>query len=280
MAFAGSTNDYYATLEVVPSTLHDEIKASYRRLALLHHPDKKEAEGRDAATAKMKLLNEAWGVLQDAVKRGEYDRNRPKFNASSSNARPGTPKASPEPRPQATPWPGHESASPSPSPGRTHQAEARAEQERKRQGEVQAEQESTRKEQEYFHFTTSQEAKIKHSRCVITSLSAELAFYQSEIHGLKTKLSNDTPPTWKLFSFGKKKMSEDEIRKTVYEVESRIRGTQIALDTQRTRLQMLNWKLGKRGEWEEKRVCDEWDRERGVQERRAREASEGVRGGL
>jgi curved DNA-binding protein CbpA len=279
MAFVDPTNDYYDVLEVEPNALHDEIKAGYRRLALLHHPDKKNAEERDAATARMKLLNSAWEVLQHPVKRGDYDRTRPKFNASSSTS-PDRPKASPEPRPQATPWPGHESPSPSPSPGRTYQAEARAEQQRKRQDEAQAEQESTRNRQEYLHFTTSQVAKIKHSRCVITSLSAELASHQSEIHGLKTKLSNDTPATWKLFSFGKKKMSEDEIRKTVYKVESRIRGTQIALDTQRTRLQMLNWELGKRGEWEEKRVCDEWDRERGVQERRAREASEGVRGGL
>ena len=64
--------DYYETLEISKNATGDEIKKSYRKLALKYHPDKnhndKEAED------KFKLINEAYEVLKDDGKRQVYDR--------------------------------------------------------------------------------------------------------------------------------------------------------------------------------------------------------------
>jgi DnaJ-class molecular chaperone len=54
MAPVVPAHDYYATLEVSPKATNDEIKASYRRLALLHHPDKNA--GSATATSKFQLV--------------------------------------------------------------------------------------------------------------------------------------------------------------------------------------------------------------------------------
>lgn len=54
MAPANVARDYYAILEVSRSATNDVIKASYRRLALLHHPDKNG--GAHSATIKTQLV--------------------------------------------------------------------------------------------------------------------------------------------------------------------------------------------------------------------------------
>lgn len=60
--------DYYATLGVSKTATQDEIKKAYRKLAHTHHPDK---QGGDEA--RFKEINEAYSVLGDAEKRGQYD---------------------------------------------------------------------------------------------------------------------------------------------------------------------------------------------------------------
>ena len=64
--------DYYEVLSVGREATAEEIKRSYRRLALKYHPDKnpddKEAEH------KFKECAEAYEVLSDAEKRQRYDR--------------------------------------------------------------------------------------------------------------------------------------------------------------------------------------------------------------
>lgn len=64
--------DYYATLGVSRSASQEEIKAAYKKLAKVHHPDlnkdNKEAE------SKFKEINEAYRVLGDEKKRQSYDR--------------------------------------------------------------------------------------------------------------------------------------------------------------------------------------------------------------
>jgi molecular chaperone DnaJ len=64
--------DFYATLEVERSASDDDIKQSYRRLAMQHHPDKNA--GSKESEEKFKELSEAYDVLRDPQKRAAYDR--------------------------------------------------------------------------------------------------------------------------------------------------------------------------------------------------------------
>ncbi len=63
--------DYYEILGVSKTASEDEIKKSYRKLALKHHPDRNP--GNKEAEEKFKLINEAYAVLSDQAKRKEYD---------------------------------------------------------------------------------------------------------------------------------------------------------------------------------------------------------------
>jgi curved DNA-binding protein CbpA len=65
--------DYYKTLMVHPEADTEIIKAAYRRLAQLYHPD--VYRERDAE-ARMKEINEAYETLLDPEKRFHYDRER------------------------------------------------------------------------------------------------------------------------------------------------------------------------------------------------------------
>ena len=66
-----SKRDYYEVLGVSKSASDDEIKKAFRKMARKYHPDvnrdKPEAE------AKFKEVNEAYEVLSNADRRGQYD---------------------------------------------------------------------------------------------------------------------------------------------------------------------------------------------------------------
>ena len=64
--------DYYEVLSVERTASGDEIKRSYRKLAVKFHPDKNP--GDTAAEEKFKELGEAYDVLMDEQKRAAYDR--------------------------------------------------------------------------------------------------------------------------------------------------------------------------------------------------------------
>src|SRR4051812_13427376 len=63
--------DYYELLGVSRSAQLDEIKKSYRKLAVQFHPDKNP--GDKAAEEKFKEISEAYEVLSDTQKRQMYD---------------------------------------------------------------------------------------------------------------------------------------------------------------------------------------------------------------
>ncbi len=64
--------DYYEVLGVNKTASEVEIKRAYRTLAVKHHPDKNP--GNAEAEEKFKECAEAYAVLSDAQKRGQYDR--------------------------------------------------------------------------------------------------------------------------------------------------------------------------------------------------------------
>ena len=64
--------DYYEVLEVERNASGEEIKRSYRKLAVKYHPDKNPDDRH--AEEKFKELGEAYDVLMDADKRAAYDR--------------------------------------------------------------------------------------------------------------------------------------------------------------------------------------------------------------
>ncbi len=64
--------DYYEILEVSRTASAEEIKKSYRKLAMKFHPDRNP--GDDTAEAKFKEINQAYDVLKDEQKRAAYDR--------------------------------------------------------------------------------------------------------------------------------------------------------------------------------------------------------------
>jgi molecular chaperone DnaJ len=63
--------DYYSILGVSRGANEKDIKAAFRRLARIHHPDVNP--GNKGAEAKFKEINQAFEVLSDPDKRKKYD---------------------------------------------------------------------------------------------------------------------------------------------------------------------------------------------------------------
>jgi molecular chaperone DnaJ len=63
--------DYYEILSVTRTATEQEIKSSYRKLAMQYHPDRNP--GNKEAEEKFKECTEAYSVLMDAEKRARYD---------------------------------------------------------------------------------------------------------------------------------------------------------------------------------------------------------------
>jgi curved DNA-binding protein CbpA len=66
--------DYYQILEVSLAASKEEIRAAYRRLAKLYHPDRNA--GNAEAEEKFKLINEANEILSNDILKHEYDAYR------------------------------------------------------------------------------------------------------------------------------------------------------------------------------------------------------------
>ena len=65
---------------LIKNSTIEEIKISYKKLALKHHPDKNNGDD-----SLFKEINEAYSVLSDKDKRQEYDNPRSQFNGFQFN---------------------------------------------------------------------------------------------------------------------------------------------------------------------------------------------------
>ena len=74
MARIKEFKDYYKILNVTESATLEEIKKSFRKLALELHPDHNPDDS--GSEEKFKDVTEAYGVLSDSQKKQEYDRFR------------------------------------------------------------------------------------------------------------------------------------------------------------------------------------------------------------
>ncbi|ROW00758.1 hypothetical protein VMCG_06497 [Cytospora schulzeri] len=76
------TFDYYVELELERSASLQDITSSFRRLALIHHPDRNH-DNQQEATVRFQRLQLAYETLSDATRRARYDNNR--LTSSSPN---------------------------------------------------------------------------------------------------------------------------------------------------------------------------------------------------
>lgn len=65
--------NYYKVLGITKDASADDIKKAYRRLAIVHHPDKNPGN-EEAASIKFKEIAAAYEVLSNPDKRSHYDR--------------------------------------------------------------------------------------------------------------------------------------------------------------------------------------------------------------
>ena len=69
------TKDYYKTLGLPCDADELQIKASYRKMVKIHHPDKAHKNGvsKEDAEKKMASINEAYEVLSDPELKARFD---------------------------------------------------------------------------------------------------------------------------------------------------------------------------------------------------------------
>ena len=79
--------DYYKILGVDRKASEDEIKRTYRKLALKYHPDRNP--NNKAAEEKFKEINEAYQVLSDPQKRARYDQLGDSYSQWQQRGAPG-----------------------------------------------------------------------------------------------------------------------------------------------------------------------------------------------
>lgn len=88
-----SKRDYYEILGVAKDSSDEDIKKSYRKLAMKYHPDRNQGDAAKAAEEKFKEAKEAYECLSDPQKRAAYDQfghqsTDPNFNRGFNGGNP------------------------------------------------------------------------------------------------------------------------------------------------------------------------------------------------
>lgn len=81
-----SHRDFYNVLGVARNASQDDIKRSYRNLAMKWHPDRND--GDEATVQRFKDVTEAYRVLSDPDRRARYDRLGPLYTENGRPPRP------------------------------------------------------------------------------------------------------------------------------------------------------------------------------------------------
>lgn len=68
-----SQRTHYDVMEVAPTASPEVLRAAYKALIQVHHPDRHESSDRSRAAAETVDLNRAFAVLSDPVSRARYD---------------------------------------------------------------------------------------------------------------------------------------------------------------------------------------------------------------
>ena len=76
--------DYYEVLKVPKGASEDEIKKSYRKLAMKYHPDRAPQGKKKEYEEKFKEVSQAYGVLSDKDKKAQYDQFGQTFEGGPS----------------------------------------------------------------------------------------------------------------------------------------------------------------------------------------------------
>ncbi|KAF5745374.1 chaperone protein dnaJ 11 chloroplastic-like [Tripterygium wilfordii] len=75
LASMASTSSFYELLGIPTSASCGEIKAAYRRLARVCHPDVVSINQKEMSANEFKKIHVAYSTLSDPNKRATYDRN-------------------------------------------------------------------------------------------------------------------------------------------------------------------------------------------------------------
>jgi curved DNA-binding protein CbpA len=77
-----SSRNFYDVLQVDPTATPDQLKAAYKRMVMIWHPDRNR-HNPTAAAERLQLINEAYGTLRDAELRALHDES---LRSSTLNA--------------------------------------------------------------------------------------------------------------------------------------------------------------------------------------------------
>src|SRR5436309_4088428 len=84
-----SLKDYYALLEIAPTSSADEVKRAFRQQIAMYHPDKVQHLGKEfqaMAAERAAALTEAYRVLSHEGRRADYDRVRAAAGGGTADA--------------------------------------------------------------------------------------------------------------------------------------------------------------------------------------------------